>query len=99
MGFPGGSEVKNPLANVGDASSIPGLERSPGKGNGKPLQDSYLGKPMRIGAWWAINHGVTRVGHNLVTKQSQQYTCVYIYICVCVCVYLYIYNWVTFLYT
>ena len=69
------SVVKNLPANVGDASSVPGLERSPGEGNGKPLQDSYLRNPMDRGTWWAINHGVTRVGHNLVTKQSQQYTC------------------------
>ena len=75
MGFPGGSVVKNLPPNVGDASSIPGLERSPGEENGKPLQDSYLRNPMGRGTWWAINHGVTRVGHNLVTKQSQQYTC------------------------
>ena len=67
--------VKNLPPNAGDASSIPGLERSPGEENGKPLQDSYLRNPMGRGTWWAINHGVTRVGHNLVTKQSQQYMC------------------------
>ena len=37
QGFPGGSLVKNPPANAGDAGSIPGLGRSPGEGNGKPL--------------------------------------------------------------
>ena len=36
-GFPGGSVVKNPLANAGDTVSIPGLGRSPGEGNGNPL--------------------------------------------------------------
>ena len=36
--FPGGSVVKNPPANAGDAGSIPGLGRSPGEGNGSPLQ-------------------------------------------------------------
>ena len=52
--FPGGSVVKNPPAyagNVKDMSSIPGLERCPGEGNGNPLQYSYLGNPMDRGAW------------------------------------------------
>ena len=40
----GSSMVKNPPANAGDAGSIPGLGRSPGKGNGDPLQYSCLGK-------------------------------------------------------
>ena len=43
-GFPGGSVIKNLPANVGDSSSISGLGRSPGKGNGYPLQDSLPGK-------------------------------------------------------
>ena len=41
-GFPGGSVVKNPPANARDAGSIPGLGKSPGEGNGNPLQDSCL---------------------------------------------------------
>ena len=41
-GFPGLSMVKNPPANAGDAGSIPGLGKSPGEGNGSPLQDSCL---------------------------------------------------------
>ena len=45
MGFPGDSVVKNPPANAGDLDSIPGLGRSPGKGNGNPLQDSCLEIP------------------------------------------------------
>ena len=43
-GFPGGSVVKNTSANAGDASSIPGSGRSPGGGNGNPLQYSSLEK-------------------------------------------------------
>ena len=39
---------------------IPGLERSPGGGNGNPLQHSYLENPMDRGAWWATVHGVTK---------------------------------------
>ena len=41
MGFSGGLVVKNPPANAGDASLIPGLGRSPGKGNGNPFQCSW----------------------------------------------------------
>ena len=51
--------VKNPSANARDASLIPGLGRSPGEGNGNPLQYSCLGNPMDSGAWWAPVHGVT----------------------------------------
>ena len=53
--------VKNPPANagdVGDLSSIPGSGRSPGKGNGNPLQYSCLENPMHRGAWWATVHRV-----------------------------------------
>ena len=46
LGFPGGSVVKNLLANAGDPGSIPGLGRSPGVGNGSPLQYSCLENPM-----------------------------------------------------
>ena len=45
VGFPGSSMVKNPSANAGDVSLIPGLGRSPAKGNGNPLQYSCLGIP------------------------------------------------------
>ena len=68
MAFPGGSVVKNPPANEGDASLIPGSGRSPGGGNGNPLRYSCLGNPMDGGAWWATDHGVSRVGHNLMTN-------------------------------
>ena len=59
--FPGGTEVKNPLANAGDIrdmSLIPGSERSPGEGHGNPLQYSCLEDPMDRGGWWATVHGV-----------------------------------------
>ena len=46
MGFPGGSMAKNPPANAGDAGLIPGSGRSPGEGNGNPLQYCCLGNPM-----------------------------------------------------
>ena len=57
--------VKNPPANAGDAGSIPGLGRSPGEGNGNPLQYTCLGNPMDKGAWWATVHGVTKSGTQL----------------------------------
>ena len=47
MGFPGGSAVKNLPTNAGDAGSIPGLGRSPGEGNGNPLQIPWTGEPGR----------------------------------------------------
>ena len=50
-GFPRGSEVKASASNVGDLGSIPGLGRSPGEGNGNPLQYSCLENPMDGGAW------------------------------------------------
>ena len=47
------------------------MGRSPGGGNGNPLQYSCLENPMDRGAWWATVHGVARVGHDLVTKPPQ----------------------------
>ena len=70
MGFPGGSMVKNPPANAGDPSSVPGSGRSPGKGNANPLEYSCQENPMNREAWWATVHRVARVRHDLVTKQS-----------------------------
>ena len=58
--FPGGSEVKASARNVGDLGSIPGLGKSPGEGNGHPLQYSCLENPMDRGAWWATVHGVAK---------------------------------------
>ena len=47
-------------ANAGDLGSIPGSVRSPGEGNGSPLQYSCLGNPTDRGAWWAIGRGVAK---------------------------------------
>ena len=49
---------KASACDAGDLGSIPGLGRSPGEGNGNPLQYSCLENPMDGGAWWAIVHGV-----------------------------------------
>ena len=54
MGFPGGSEGKASACNAGDPFLIPGSGRSPGEGNGNPLQYSCLENPM------ATVHGVTK---------------------------------------
>ena len=62
-GFLSGSGIKNPPANagdLGDPGSTPGSGRSPGEGNGNPLQYSCLENSMGRGAWWAIVHGVAK---------------------------------------
>ena len=59
-GFPGGSEVKASAYNVGNLGSIPGSGRSPGEGNGNPLQYSCLENPMDGRAWWVTVHGVAK---------------------------------------
>ena len=58
QGFPGGSDGKQSAGNAGGL--IPGWGRSPGEGNGNPLQCSCLENPMDRRAWWAIVHGVTK---------------------------------------
>ena len=81
MGFPYSSVGKESACNAGDLGSIPGLGRSPGEGNGNPLQYSCLENPMDRGAWRATVHGVARVGHDLATKPPPYiYTRGYIYI-------------------
>ena len=65
--FPGSSVDKDYTCNEGDLGSILRQERSPGEGNGNPLQYSCLGNPTVRGAWWVTVHGVTRVGHAWVT--------------------------------
>ena len=58
--FLGGLDGKASVYNVGDPGSIPGLGRSPGEGNGNPLQYYCLENPMDRGAWWATVHGVAK---------------------------------------
>jgi len=60
--------MQETVCNARDAGSIPGPGRSPGEGNGKPLQYSCLGNLMDKGAWWAAVHGVARVRHDLATE-------------------------------
>ena len=78
MGFPGGSAVKNPPANAGDAGSIPRLGRSPGEGNGNSLQYSCLENPMDRGACQVTVHAVERAGHDSATKPPPRDVCLYL---------------------
>ena len=55
-----GSDSKESACNEGDLGSIPGSGRSPGEGNGNPLQYSCLENSMDGGAWWTTVHGVTK---------------------------------------
>ena len=73
--FPGGSEVKVFACNAGDLSLIPGWGRSPGEGNGDPLQYSCLENPMDGGAWWATVHGVAKSRTRLTTSLSLSCLC------------------------
>ena len=57
---PGGLDGKASVYNAGDLGLIPGLGRSPGEGNGNPLQDYCLENPMERGAWQATIHGVAK---------------------------------------
>ena len=58
--FTGGSLVNSLHASTGDVGSVLGLGRSPGEGNGDPLQYSCLGNPMDRRTWWAVVHGVEK---------------------------------------
>ena len=66
MGFPGSSDGKASAYNAGDPGSVPGLGRSPGEGNGYPLQYSCLENFVDRGAWQATVHGAAELG---TTKQ------------------------------
>ena len=59
-GLPGGSDSKETSYNAGDLGLIPGSGRSPGEGNGYPLQYSCLEISMDRGAWRATVHGVAK---------------------------------------
>ena len=77
MDFPDGSVVKYWPANArdtGNKGSIPGSRKSPGGGNGNPLQYSCLEISMDRGAWWATSPWVARVGHNQATEHCSQLT-------------------------
>ena len=60
IGFPGDSLGRESACSMGDPSLIPGSGRSPGEGNGNPLQYACLENPMDRGAWQATVHGVAK---------------------------------------
>ena len=86
--MPRSSADKESTCNAGDLGSIPGSGRSPGEGNGNPLQYYCLGMPMDRETWQATVHGVTGVRHNLATKPppttSHNYGISFLFVCVCV---------------
>ena len=59
-GLPGGSDGKESDYSVGDPSSVPRMERSPGEGKGNPLQYSCLYNSVDRGLWVATVHGVAK---------------------------------------
>ena len=74
QGFPGGSDGEESTSNAGDPALTPESGRSPGEGNGNPLQYSCLGNPMDRGAWRATVHGVTESD---MTEQLSTHTITY----------------------
>ena len=60
IGFPCGSAGEKSACNAGDLGLTPGLGKSPGEGNGNPLQYSCLENPMNRESWWATVHGVAK---------------------------------------
>ena len=79
--FPGGSDGKESPCNAGDEGSIPGSGRSPGEGNGNPLQHSCLENPMDRGAWQTIVHGVTK---SQIQLSDFNYYLLFLLVCLCV---------------
>ena len=70
-GFPGGSDGKESACNARDPGSLPGSARSPGEGNGNPLQYSCLENPVDRRTWGAIVHGVSKTRLNNFHSQPQ----------------------------
>ena len=79
-GFPGGTMVKNLPANAEGTGSFPGSERSPGEGNGNPLQYSCLGNPVVRGAWWTAVHWIKE---SYMTEHSHMplFTWIFLWCC------------------
>ena len=75
LGFPGGSDVKTSACKVGDLGSTPGLGRSPGEGNGNPLQYFCLENSMDGGAWQATVHVIAE---SYMTESLHWFTGVFI---------------------
>ena len=76
LGLPDGSVVKNPLANAEDVDSILGSVRSPGEGNGNPLQYSRLGNLMVRGAWWVQSMGLQGIEQDWACTHGTAQLCI-----------------------
>ena len=74
LGLPWWLSSKESTCNAGDVGSIPELGRSPGEGNGKPLQYSCLENPMDRGAWQATVHGVAKSQTRLKQLRGNSHT-------------------------
>ena len=74
LDFSGSSDSKVSAYNAGDSGSVPVLGRSPGEGNGKPLQYSCLENPIDSGAWWATVHRVAKSQTQLSDFTSLHFT-------------------------
>ena len=83
------SDGKESPCSAGDLGSIPGLRRSPGEGNGNPLQYSCLENPMDRGVCRPQSMGSQRVRHNRATNT---HTCVYAHACVCTHTFMILFN-------
>ena len=81
-GFPVVLVVKNPLADVRDGGSIPGSGRSPGGGDGDPLQYSCLENPIDREVWWATVYGVTK---ELDMTEVTEHADMHCYLCGSIC--------------
>ena len=81
---------KESACNAGHLGLIPELGRSPGEGNGYPLQYSGLENPMDRGAWQSTVHGVAKSQ----TRLGEVLDLLDIYICMCVCVYIYVHIYI-----
>ena len=100
--FPGSSDGKASAYNAGDPGSIPGSGRSPGEGNGNPLQCSCLENPMDRGAWWATVQGLTKSRtlhfHIIICVYilyvHYTYANVYIYVYINMYMYMFVYVYV-----
>ena len=83
VGFPGGSDGKESACNAGDPGSIPGSGRSPGEGNGYPLQYSYLGNPpwteepggLQSMGSQRVRHDWATFTHQLPCRKLQKHSC------------------------
>ena len=81
-GFPVVLVVKNPLADVRDGGSIPGSGRSPGGGDGDPLQYSCLENPIDREVWWATVYAVTK---ELDMTEVTEHADMHCYLCGSIC--------------